>query len=312
MSTGHPAPPEAVGRTCPYCRAALEEGARVVFCTSCGAVHHEDCWDENDGCAVALCAGGPSLRPDEEGGESEQLAAEEPPTVVQPPPLPPPATVAAVQPSPAAASPSPPPAPGPGRSRRNLIPLIAIAIVLLGGGAAGAIVLGGSHGSSSTTVETASAPVSESEVSAEEEEPYEGEEEEFEAAEEYEPEEEPEPELSPSQLAHRQVQQSLRGHFNNLANGYYHAAYRDLTPTEGEEIGGESSWVGAQEEDQLQEFDLEVNTTLFDSNDARARIVEFQTHSLATGCKEWSGYWEMSKVYGEWLISSAKLEDEPC
>jgi RING finger family protein len=330
VSNGHPAPPEAVGRTCPYCRVALEEGAIVVFCTSCGAVHHDDCWDENDGCAVALCEGGPSLRPDDEGDDAESPTVAEPPTVViQPPPPPvvpaPPAPVAAAPPAPAAptppaaAPPSPPPppapelpGPGPGRSRRNLIPLIAIGIVLLGGGAAGAIVLGGSHGSSSTTVETAAAPVSDSELSASEEEPFEGEEEELKAAEEHEAEEELEPELSPSQRAHRQVQQALRNHFNNLANGYYDAAYRDLTPTEGEEIGGESSWVTAQEEDELEGFDLQVNTALFDSNAARARIVEFQTRSRATGCKEWSGYWEMSKVYGEWLISEAKLEDESC
>ena len=325
MSTGNADPPEAAGRTCPYCRVALEEGASVVFCTSCGAVHHDDCWDENDGCAVALCAGGPSLKPDEDGDDAEA------PTVVAPPPAASPPTVV-IQPTPAApppppippvaatTPPPPPPPPShqqplpePSRSRRNLIPLLAIGIVLLGGGAAGAIVLGGSHGSSSTTVETAAAPVSDAELSAgEEEEPFEGEEEEFEAEDEYEPEEEPEPELSSNQLAHRQIQQALSSHFNNLASGYYHAAYRDLTPTEGEEIGGESSWVGAQEEDQLQNFELRVNTTLFDSNDARARIVEFQTNSLATGCKEWSGYWEMNKVYGEWLISEAKLEDESC
>jgi hypothetical protein len=293
---------------------ALEDGVSVVFCTACGAVHHDDCWDENDGCAVALCAGGPSLRADDEGDEAES------PTVLIPPPPPPSALplgpAALVTPPPNEAPPPPPPTPGPGtpgpgRSRRNLIPLIAIGIVLLGGGAAGAIVLGGSHGSSSTTVETAAAPVSDSELSASEE-PLEGEEEEFESESEYEPEEELEPELSPSQLAQRQVQQALRGHFNNLASGYYHAAYHDLTPTEGEEIGGESSWVGAQEEDQLQDFELQVNTTLFDSNAARARIVEFETNSLATGCKQWSGYWEMSRVYGEWLISAAKLEDESC
>ncbi len=321
MSTGNVDPPETAGRTCPYCRVALEEGASVVFCTSCGAVHHDDCWDENDGCAVALCAGGPSLRPDEDGEEADPPIAEEPPPVLIPPPPPP--APAPPPPAPVAAAPAPPPAPptpppppptppGPGRSRRNLIPLLAVGILLLGGGAAGAIVLGGSHGSSSTTVETAAAPVSDSELSASEEEPFEGEEEEFETEGEYEPEEESEPELSPSQLAHRQVQQALLNHFNNLANGYYHAAYRDLTPTEGEEIGGESSWVAAQEEDELEGFDLQVNTALFDSNAARARIVEFQTRSLATGCKEWSGYWEMSKVYGEWLISEAKLEDESC
>lgn len=322
MNTGHPAPPEAVGRICPYCRVALEDGANVVFCTSCGAVHHDDCWEENGGCAVALCAGGPSLRDDDEdGAEAATVAAPLPPPppapalplgpvqlvpAEEPPSPPPPATPV---PSAAAAPPPPPgpPLPGQERSRRNWIPLIAVAIVLLGGATAGAIVVSGNSKSSSTTVETAAATAPESEFSESEEEPF-GSEEEGAEEEEFEPE----PELTASQLARREVQQSLRAHFNNLAEDRYDAAYRGLTPTEGEEIGGESSWVAAQGEDQLQSFDLRVNTALLSSHSARARIAEFQTRSLATGCKQWTGYWEMSKVYGEWLISAATLESEPC
>jgi hypothetical protein len=51
--------PEHTGRTCPYCRFPLKEGAAIVACGACGAAHHGDCWDDNRGCAVVACAGGP-------------------------------------------------------------------------------------------------------------------------------------------------------------------------------------------------------------------------------------------------------------
>src|SRR5438105_3565357 len=51
---------EMAGRTCPYCRFPLDEGGGITECPSCHAIHHRDCWEENGGCAVALCPGGPS------------------------------------------------------------------------------------------------------------------------------------------------------------------------------------------------------------------------------------------------------------
>jgi len=45
----------AAGKTCPYCRFPLKEGARAVRCGECGTVHHEECWQEGGGCAVLGC-----------------------------------------------------------------------------------------------------------------------------------------------------------------------------------------------------------------------------------------------------------------
>jgi hypothetical protein len=214
--------------------------------------------------------------------------------------------------------PPPPPPPGAppprgGSSRSFWVPLIAAAIVLLGGATAAAIVLtkhddhssGTAGADTSESGEFGESEFAEGESEFEEEGGFE--EGEFEEEEEFE-----EPEPSPSQLAQGQIQHALSAHFNRLASGNYSAAYNDLTPTEGEEIGGESGWVEAQAEDQLQSFGLEVETSLFDPHSARATIVEFETHALATGCNDWYGYWEMSKVYGEWLIGKAKLEKESC
>jgi hypothetical protein len=59
MSSAEPtgAVGDEAGRSCPYCRFPLKEGAEVVRCPVCGAVHHAECWEENGGCAVVGCAG---------------------------------------------------------------------------------------------------------------------------------------------------------------------------------------------------------------------------------------------------------------
>lgn len=45
------------GKSCPYCRFPIKERDEVVACGECGTPHHEDCWDDNGGCAVQECAG---------------------------------------------------------------------------------------------------------------------------------------------------------------------------------------------------------------------------------------------------------------
>lgn len=99
-------------RTCPYCRSPLGAGEATRECTACHAVHHADCWAENGGCAVALCAGGPS--DDEEASDEE------------------PASPAPAQPAASAAG-------------AGLLPVIVGVIVVLGGGTAAAIVLTQQH-----------------------------------------------------------------------------------------------------------------------------------------------------------------------
>ena len=48
----------AVKQHCPYCADAAPDGG-VHDCPTCGAPHHEDCWQENGGCAVFGCASAP-------------------------------------------------------------------------------------------------------------------------------------------------------------------------------------------------------------------------------------------------------------
>jgi len=57
------------GRTCPYCRDAVDAD-RDAACGACGAVHHEDCLAIHGGCAVMGCrrAGSPRRARERAGG----------------------------------------------------------------------------------------------------------------------------------------------------------------------------------------------------------------------------------------------------
>ena len=50
---------------CPYCQTPLGAGSPVKPCPVCDATHHPECFEENGGCAIPACAGGPeeSARP---------------------------------------------------------------------------------------------------------------------------------------------------------------------------------------------------------------------------------------------------------
>lgn len=75
-----------MGKSCPYCHFPMKSGAEAECCDACGAIHHTDCWEDGDGCAVMGCENnaasrGESASPPPPSGKSTPVAAE--PVVVQ-------------------------------------------------------------------------------------------------------------------------------------------------------------------------------------------------------------------------------------
>jgi hypothetical protein len=123
-----PAGSEHTGRSCPYCRFPLKEGAAMVACGVCGAAHHGDCWDDNQGCAVVACAGGPPAP-----GSAPVPSAPQPTTTASIP-----ATHAVPPPPPAPAW--GPPASGGSGGRNALLVTAVLVLALAVAGAAVAFV----------------------------------------------------------------------------------------------------------------------------------------------------------------------------
>ncbi len=50
---------------CPYCRDVLGEAEAITTCPSCQTAHHEECWQENQGCTLYGCEAAPVHEPRE-------------------------------------------------------------------------------------------------------------------------------------------------------------------------------------------------------------------------------------------------------
>lgn len=73
---------------CPYCSVEIEQtDPNRVACSTCGAVHHGECWEENAGCTVFGCASAPGEGPTVTVNESDLATAAAPPAQVAAPPL---------------------------------------------------------------------------------------------------------------------------------------------------------------------------------------------------------------------------------
>lgn len=46
---------EYIGKTCPYCKTAIQAGEEVRICGLCRMPHHLACWEENQGCTTFGC-----------------------------------------------------------------------------------------------------------------------------------------------------------------------------------------------------------------------------------------------------------------
>lgn len=46
-----------IGKECPYCNKKISFTDEVVSCSDCEAVHHKECWFENNGCTTKGCNG---------------------------------------------------------------------------------------------------------------------------------------------------------------------------------------------------------------------------------------------------------------
>src|SRR6185312_2086136 len=61
---------------CPYCRMPFDaQGPPKIYCSACGMPHHEDCYQENQGCTVFGCSRAPADDPKLQVSASDLHAA---------------------------------------------------------------------------------------------------------------------------------------------------------------------------------------------------------------------------------------------
>lgn len=154
------------GRSCPYCRFPLKEGAEAERCDVCDTLYHQDCWQEGGGCAVLGCPGGHDAAP--------ATPPAHPSGAAYPPGSPASSQVPATQAYPGYGAPAgyppslPAPIPPSNASGGRTILVVAVIVALLGIGT-GVVVAtgafsGGAHTSTAPPVSTVAAASAKSQV----------------------------------------------------------------------------------------------------------------------------------------------------
>jgi serine protease Do len=108
------------------------------------------------------------------------------------------------------------------------------------------------------------------------------------------------------------VADTIYGYWNAIQQGDYATAFRYLSPAERQAVGGEQTFVSQHEADPLSSVDVEVAVTLVGSSTASADVVRLRTIAPSTGCRDWSGSYDLVRQSGSWFITSAKLNFTAC
>lgn len=289
---GQTAGPELTGRVCPYCRFPLKEGVAIEACTSCGAVHHIECWQDNGGCSVTGCVNGPS---------NTTATHVVPPATA-------PATAVATYPAPPPPPPSSKPPPPTSDRRFPTAAVIAGAVVvaLLGAGAAIAISSSSkSHGANATVtykekiVEKTAQPSPQTNTHTP-----------TPATHTAPPATAPPSETGPS-TAEREghAVEAVDNYWSDIENHDFSGAYQIEEPSAG---SSESEWVHTEEQEGVEHVSYSFQPGGLEGNEATVNVGSLQTVASKTGCFTWTGYYRLTDYNGTWKITHDGLERHSC
>ncbi len=271
------------GRTCPFCRFPLKPGMELTDCGVCSAAHHAECWDENRGCAIALCAGGP-------GNEATRPLPPPPPPQFQPPP------------------PPPPPA-APSRTNVGLIAAIVALAVAVSAVAIAVVVTRSTSGAAAEGTVPESTPVAEAT-------PTETPEETETATPEPTPEETPTPEPTPRPPSNRaQIERILVAYYANVLEGDYDGAWRLLSPTyrswKETEGGGYAKWETQEDvhRDRLDPSGLHVEILSIDGDVATIDVSGMSMVTRNDPNCDFNGVTWARRVGGKWRYDQGYLQN---
>lgn len=301
--SGAHASAEMTGRSCPYCRFPLKQGAPITECTTCHTVHHAECWEENGGCSITGCTGGPTL--------ATQVHAPAPPV---PTAAGTPASAPAPQASPAAS----PQIRAPGQMPIALAAALAAVVAILGAAAALALSSGGGGRPSASTPAPVATQTTQATLSAS------GEtaattsgDTQTQATETNYAQTEAVSSQGATQSAtpsnESQTESPLGAvneHWHDIQSGNYQGAWADETPSL---RGDESSWVHGQEAAGIESIDYRFKEASRSGSSATVDIEELRTVSRQNGCQSWTGTYGLTEEGGSWEISDAStLQSHSC
>jgi hypothetical protein len=105
------------------------------------------------------------------------------------------------------------------------------------------------------------------------------------------------------------VEQAVRSHWQARESGDAAAAFAIFAPSLQGQVGGLSKFSSDLDEDGLYSVTVAVDATVTGATSATASFQQLHTEARLTGCKDWSGSYGMTKIDGDWRISSSSLSE---
>jgi hypothetical protein len=104
-----------------------------------------------------------------------------------------------------------------------------------------------------------------------------------------------------------EIRSVVQAHWADIERGDYSAAYGLLAPGS----QSESSWISAHQSDGLTSASISLGSPTVSGSSATVPVLNL--HTVAdSGCFNWSGHYEMSKIGGSWRIGKAKISRSSC
>lgn len=101
---------------------------------------------------------------------------------------------------------------------------------------------------------------------------------------------------------------ALSNYWRAINTGDYRAAYGYLGPGQ----DPKSTWVSAHEAAGIQSATFSGTATSVSNATATVRVDFLQTQDQTSGCRTWSGNYQMIEQGGSWLIAKAEITPSPC
>jgi hypothetical protein len=104
------------------------------------------------------------------------------------------------------------------------------------------------------------------------------------------------------------VEGTIHEEFALISEHKFSAAYALLAPSL---QTGEAGWVDAHREEGIYDVSVATTATVHSPESATASIINMRTLD-GSGCKSWSGSWNLIKIDGQWRINEANITPESC
>lgn len=110
------------------------------------------------------------------------------------------------------------------------------------------------------------------------------------------------------------VESVIERHWKSIEEDRLSDAYADFSKSfrANPAVGSKSKWIAGQRDDPLQSVSVSVRAAKVGPRSAKVEVVKLRTESEKSGCKQWSGTYEMVREGARWVIDAAPLKSTSC